>query len=170
MKISIHFASLNKIIRKLSVLKPFLFITLLSISCGKEKINADIKDVTGFVWKVYTVQEASDTYINPVPTDWQFQLNNNQSFSFSLGSSVCSGTYSWSTVDTVNASVILTIKEWNNPLQSSPTADKLKNIVKTINACYLFKSPHIPQNPAPPFSASTVLQFQGAAGVFYVYR
>src|ERR1041385_1445510 len=99
---------------KYNVLLLFAWVSFLSVNCRKEKTHTDIDGVTGFTWRVYTVQEASDTYINPIPTDWQFQLNNDQSFSFSLSGSACKGTYSWTTLDTASATVMFTIKEWSN--------------------------------------------------------
>ena len=147
-----------------------VFISFLLFSCHKDKVNPEIEGVTGFKWQVYSVQAVNDYYINPIPTDWQFNLNNDQSFSFKLGSSVCSGTYSWTAIDTVSANVIFTIKEWNNPLQSAGTASKLKNVVQAVNKCYIYKYPFLGQYPGPPFSATMILQFKGSAGFFYVYR
>ena len=146
-----------------------LIVTLFS-NCRKESSDREIEGVTGFTWNVYTVQEINDSFINPIPTSWHFQLNKNHSFSFQLGGAECSGTYSWVATDPASANVSFIIQEWNNPSQSSATADKLKKVLQGISRGYSFKPPFTGQNPAPPLSPSMVLQFQGSAGYFYVYR
>lgn len=169
-KIPIALTLSNTGLLRCNALLLFVFITMLSVSCHKEKGSADIENVTGFIWTVYTIQGAGDSFINPIPTDWQFQLNSDRSFSFRLGSSYCSGTYTWTALDSANASVMFTVKEWNSPPQFSVTAEKLKNIVTTINRCSFVKSPSIPQFPSPPLPASMELQFKGNGGYFNVYR
>jgi hypothetical protein len=147
-----------------------VFLSFLSISCHKEKEDFQIDGVTGFTWKVYAVQEVNDNYINPIPTDWELNLKNDRTFSFKLGSSVCGGAYSWTTIDTASAFVKFTIGEWKNPAQSSNVADKLKNVIQSVDKCYSYKYPFLGQYPGPPPFAAMALQFQGSEGFFYVYR
>ena len=145
-----------------------VFISFLSLSCHKE--NSQIEGITGFTWKVYTVQEVNDNSINPIPTDWELTLKNDQTFSLKLGSSVCGGTYTWNKTDTASALVKFTINKWNNPQQFSGAADKLKNIILAVEKCYSYKYPFLGQYPGPPLFATMSLQFQGSEGFFYVYR
>jgi hypothetical protein len=147
-----------------------IFSGFLSNSCHKEKINYQIKDVTGFTWKVHAVQQVNDMIINPVPTNWDLNLNSDQSFSFRFGNTVCNGTYSWAVIDTTVAAVKFTIKVWNDPTQSPGMSDKLKTILPSADKCYLYRPPFSGQYPGPPPGATMVLQFQGSQGFFSVYR
>jgi len=159
---------------KIHIRYLLLCSTIVSISflfgCHKDKESFPVDGVTGLYWKVYLVQETNDNFLNPVPTDWQLRLNDDRTFSFWLGSSTCQGTYSWSVIDNSNGDVNFAINQWNNPSQSTGVANKLKNIVQAASNGHLDRLPQLGVYIGLPLTASSVLQFQGTGGVFFLYR
>ena len=151
-----------------SIFASLVLIGILLPGCKKEKFA--IEGVTGYQWKVYMVQETSDGFINPIPTDWQLNLNDDQTFSFKISGTTCGGTYTWKAIDAERATVKFNISNWNMPAQSPAMADKLKKIVQTADNSFMDPAPFLGVYPSPPGSATVVLQFQGNNGYFYVYR
>ena len=144
-----------------------LFISL--IGCNKDRSGADIADVTGIEWQLFSLQETTDPFINPIPTPWYLKLNKDRSFSFSLHSSTGTGTYSWTQLDSINANVSFTIQNWNFPVSDTQYTNKLKTILQRIDSCHYLKHPHLLPIPFSLTPAKMELQFQGSAGYFYVF-
>lgn len=152
------------------VLCNFLFVVFISfllIDCRKGKSNTEIKEITGYTWQVGPIQETNDYYIHPNPSSWELKLNNDRSFSFNLNGSSCTGTYSWTAIDSISANVNFTIKKW--PAEYS-TANKLKNVLQGVTKCNYFKGSYIPPVMSTFGNFAMVLEFEGSTGYFYVHR
>ena len=148
-----------------------LVLIVVSLAgCRKASTRSDIEGVTDFTWHVGPIQAVGDLYISPNPANWEFIVSNDHRFSFKLGESNCSGTYTWTAMNADSAEVKFTIKAWNTPPGSTTTADKLKKIVQSARVCYLFKPPFIPLTTNWFFGATMALEFKGSAGSFTAYR
>jgi hypothetical protein len=145
-------------------------IVVLLASCKKATPVVNIDGVTGLTWQLGPMEAIQDPFITPGPAEWKLLLNNDQTFSFSLGSSNCTGRYSWTAMNQDSANVAFTISSWNTPAGAAATAEKLRSIVQSVRVCYLWKPPFIPLVISSFYAAVMVLEFRGPAGAFYVYR
>ena len=156
--------------RTVNTVVAISLLMLLLQACKKDKDNEPIEGVTGFAWKVYSVQQTGDQFINPIPDTWSFSLTTERKFSFTLDGSVSAGSFSWNQVDSASANVEFNIDQWNNPFQSPTTSSKLKTVVQSVDKVFIYKPPFSALTPAPPPGATVVMVFQGSAGNFNVYR
>ena len=146
-----------------------LAFAILFWACNKENTGDEIKDVTGYTWNVYAIQEINDAYINPLPVGWQMEMRGDRTFYLGHNGTTSSGTYSWAARDSVTAAVTLSLDEWNAPTQYTAIANKWKNVIQQVNKVSIIRHP-VQAPLGPPLSATFVMQFEGSGGFFYVYR
>jgi hypothetical protein len=156
------------------IMKKIIFLCLLSavfIQCNKDNSpKSPITDVTGIAWQLFSLQKTNDPFINPIPTNWYLQLNDDRNFNFTLHDVSGSGTYSWVQADSINANVTFTIQNWSFPVADTQYTNRLKDILLSINSCHYLKPPYLLQVPFYINSAKMELQFLGNAGYFYVFK
>lgn len=153
--------------------KIFLFLLCLtSLNCSKKdsQQNIEIKDVTGYTWEIFSVQKTTDGFTNPLPVNWQFKLNADQSFLITLQGQECKGRYTWVQIDSANANLSFTIDEWQSPATSNQVTVKLKEIMPSITSCHYLKTPFTLPIPGFLNQPSIELLFSGTEGSFYVLR
>ena len=146
------------------------YVALLSTSCNKNQERKPIKDVTGYEWGVGALRDATNPYIIPLPAYYQLVLNDDGTFTLNLKSATCTGTYTWTEVDSLSAHVSFTFKKWSDPSEYAGSAQVLRNVLSGANRCYILKGINVP----PPITGYTnptiALDFEGNAGWVYVYR
>ncbi|MDP4264497.1 MAG: hypothetical protein Q8941_18350 [Bacteroidota bacterium] len=155
-------------------MKKIIFLYLLSallIQCHKANSpKFPITDVTGIAWQLFSLQKTNDPFINPIPTSWYLQLNDDRSFTFTLHDVTGTGTYSWMQADSINAKVTFTIQHWNFPVADTQYTNRLKDILPNIDSCHYLEPPYLLPIPFYINPAKMELQFDGNAGHFYVFK
>ena len=155
-------------------MRKIIFLYLLSgllIQCHKENSpRSRIKDVSGITWQLFSLQKTNDPFINPIPSPWYFQLNDDMRFTFTLHD--VTGTGIWSAVqsDSVTVNITFTIQNWNFPVADTQYTNKLKGILLSVESCHILKHPYLLPIPFYLNLPSMELQFIGNAGYFYVFK
>jgi hypothetical protein len=158
---------LNLVMKKIIFL---YFISVIFIQCNKENSpKSPIKDVTGTAWQLFSLQKTNDPFINPIPTYWYLQLNDDRRFTITLHDVTSTGTYSWVQVDSLNAKVTFTIQNWNFPVADTQYTNRLKDILLSVDSCHYLKPPNVLPVAFYINPAKMELQFNGIAGYFYVF-
>jgi hypothetical protein len=159
-------------IHKISIysLRFLVLASLLVIGCRKNDVGNKIEGVTNHVWKFYSIQETNDNFINPIPANWEFTLNSNKTFSAKIDGQAWTGQYTWDFIDDIHATVSFTMNESSNTTQNSDLADKLMNILESVNICTLNLEPDLVQEPAPPPIPAPTMRFEGTEGYFNLFR
>lgn len=144
-----------------------LCLIMLLASCRKDKAEVNIEGVTGYKWTVLTsvVRFPGLTTYYYRPVTGEFYLNNDQSFTAKLGYGKGSGTYTWTTKDSVNGvfNVTFTVKE------SDAAFDEWKPLLASVNVCSDSKLPS-DLGSLGNFSFAKMLHFDGSEGGLYIYR
>ena len=155
------------------IMKRIIFLIVpgvVFIQCHKENPRPLIKDVTGIAWQLFSLQKTNDPFINPIPTNWYFQLNDDGRFIFTLHNVTGTGVYSCVQTDSINAAITFTIQNWNFPVADTQYTNRLKDILVSIDSCHFLKPPYLLPVPFTLNPATMELQFHGHAGHFYVFR
>jgi len=163
------------VLRRETILKKVIFLWLLAVlflQCGKDsqKTANEIKNVTGISWQLMGLQKTNDPSINPIPTNWYLQLNNDRSFAFTLHNTTSTGTYSWVQSDSMNAKVSFTIQTWNSSVADTQYTNRLNVILLSVDSCRYLRPPYPPPLPFFMSPPEMGLKFYGDAGYFDVFK
>lgn len=155
-------------------MKKIIFVFILSIvfiQCNKQHSSeSSITDVTGIAWQLFSLQKTNDPFINPIPTNWYLQLNDDRKFSFTLHDVTGNGTYSWVQADSLNAKITFTIQTWNFPVADTQYTNRLKDILLSVDSCHYLKPPNLVPLPFFLNLPTMELKFDGDAGQFSVFK
>ena len=151
-------------------LSSILLVAVFVTACSKGPVTSPIKDVTGYTWNIGALRDASDPYISPLPATWQLNLGDDRKFSIYLDGATCKGTYSWTDIDSVSAYVSFSVRQWNDPIEYSGSAKKLKNVLSGVNRCYILKGINVPPLLLGYTNPTIALDFEGTNGFLYWYR
>jgi hypothetical protein len=158
--------------RNVSVVCSLITVLLLVFvwACNKGREKLPIKEVTGYAWKVGILKDGADPYISPLPAGWQMKLADDRKVSVYLNGTTCTGTYTWTEIDSVSAYVNFSFSKWNDPAEFPGSAQKLKNVLVGINKCYILKGVDVPPTMSGFTNPTIVIDFEGRNGFVYVYR
>jgi hypothetical protein len=160
------------LVNRISVfIKGIFFLCLVSLlfSCRKDKVEANIKDVTGYKWNILCMEakvpDLNTFYYAAVQPGGEFHLNSDQTFSMKLGDGEGSGTYTWTIKDSVHSiySVNFSVKKSNESFAN------LKQLLEAVDTFYDSQYPDALEGFGRP-AYTKILYFGGSEGGFYVYR
>ena len=91
-------------------------------------------------------------------------MNSNNTFSINLNDTVCTGTYSWTPIDTATAIVNFKIQNWQ-----STSSEVLKKIMSSTDTCMSVRYPnyfYVFTDPDTNLYSSMELKFYNNSGFF----
>ena len=152
-------------------MKKLLLISLITIvffSCKKDVSGPALQgmDVTSVTWSFRAIQGYLQfTGFVPLSTGDSFKMNSNNTFSINYGDKACTGTYTWTSIDSATAIVNFKIQNW-------PSTDSgvLKTIMSSTDTCVSVKPPNLFYTPSLngnyDFGALMELRFNNNSGDF----
>ena len=156
-------------------MKKLLLMSLMTIvffACKKDVSGPALQgmDVTSVTWSFRGIEGyfyfGSDSFLNVFSGDINpcFKMNSNNTFSINLNDTVCTGTYSWTPIDTATAIVNFKIQNWQ-----STSSEVLKKIMSSTDTCMSVRYPnyfYVFTDPDTNLYSSMELKFYNNSGFF----